>query len=59
MYKVVEREKVGNVWRDTVLYSGDSEKEAQRVAHFELQQYHLRKDERKGSQLTIILKVLS
>lgn len=59
MYKVIEREKVGKVWRDTVLYSGDSEKEAQSVAHFELQQYHLRKDERKGSQLTIILKVLS
>ena len=57
MVTVIEVEKVGKVLRQTVLYSGESEQRAQAVAHFETQAYHRRKDERKGSELTITLTV--
>ena len=57
MAKVIEVEKVGKKKRETILYSGDNEQEAQAVAYFETQAYHRRKDERKGSELTITLTV--
>lgn len=57
MAKVLEVEKIGKRLRQTVLYSGESEQRAQVVAHFETQNYHKRKDERKGNELTITLTV--
>ena len=57
MAKVLEVEKVGKKMRETILYSGDSDKEAQSIAHFETQAYHRRKDERKDGELVITLIV--
>ena len=57
MAKVLEVEKVGKKKRQAVLYSGDSEQQAQRIAHFETQAYHRRKDERKDGELIITLTV--
>lgn len=57
MVKVLEIEKIGKRFRQTVLYSGENEQMAQTVAHFETQSYHRRKDERKDGELTITLTV--
>ena len=57
MAKVLEVEKVGKAKRRTVLYSGDSEQQAQNIAHFETQAYHKRRDERKEGELIITLTV--
>lgn len=57
MAKVVEVEKIGKRLRQTLLYSGDNEQQAQTVAHFETQAYHRRKDERRDGELTITLTV--
>jgi hypothetical protein len=57
MVKVIEVEKVGKRQRQTILYSGESEQMAQRIAHFETQAYHRRKDERRGGELVITLTV--
>ena len=57
MVTVIEVEKVGKRQRQTVLYSGESERQAQVIAHFETQNYHRRKDERKEGELIITLTV--
>lgn len=57
MATVIEIEKVGKKKRQTILYSGDNEQKAQTVAHFETQNYHRRKDERKDGELIIALTV--
>ena len=54
---VIEVEKVGKTKRQTVLYSGESEQQAQSVAYFETQNYHKRKDARKDGELIITLTV--
>lgn len=57
MATVIEIEKVGKKKRQTILYSGDNEQRAQTIAHFETQNYHRRKDERKNGKLLITLTV--
>lgn len=57
MYTIIESEKVGKVWRDTVLYSGDNPQAYHSTLHFETKCYHSIRTIRKDGKVTSILTV--